>query len=468
MNVIKIEDINSRLSLKSQGQIRKNGDILTVDLWNDNDNKLSQVLIQLTDIVIDAVDKRSRVYFVVNRPHILEGIHHMEEKALGIFTQVMSAHNIKGDFTFSPIVSSSDNSDGEIVCLNTDYEDYPSTLIGVNNSEKTRINPTDLVLNPEEKTGGVTQVCSVILELMGIKLDVEKKPAHISLDIRMRILKAKKIYKPQRSHITDPQLFVDGASDKDDMTSSLNNLVNNTILDDVDNLVNALGESNIKSDTKEELNAEQVEPNEQDNEDNMNSDVDDSEEQYIDILNENQSSESNEDIKDNANSNASNDTEVVPENDIDTDEIDEELENSSDHFDITDKLSKIVKEANDNSTSTDVEDVEDVEDLDELNNEDQAQKQSKKQINKKEKHERADKLKESIINNAILKEDVMSDEEVSDVSDEEVSDDLDEEDSDEEDSEDLDNEDDVIDDDTSEGIPDTDDDSESEDLDIKS
>jgi hypothetical protein len=382
--VTKVEDINSEFTLRtSRGLQRKTDSIMEVDLW---DSTMKQVLLQFTDLTISGVDERSRIYLSVDpekHSKIIDCIHGIEEKALATFKQIMIQKKIKGDFTFSSIISTSP--DGIMMCFDTEYPDYKTTLIGVTPHAKGRIDVNDLQLSPEEVSGGVGQVCSVIVELMGIVLDISQSPAHISLEYRLRIAKARKVIHPIRHVISDPDILQDNdrvtneSMNGHSVTEELEHMVDDKVIQDVDALVGAIGGTCAKE--PEDADAQEESEN------------------YVDILNDNDYVEDDEGD--------------VEEGDDEEPDTDPQIESSDSGEDIANNLAKIINDSKKVTGS-------DIEDLDELD-------QRGKDINSG-----------TIVSAEVPSEDDEEDEE---------EDDDEEDDEDEEDEEDDD--DDVVDDDTS-------------------
>ena len=249
--VIKIEDIDNRYNLRTARGLQKISDNqLVLDLWNSD---YKQIILQFTDLQILEVDENGKSIFLIDRekhPKILEGIKALEDKSLGLLTQVMTKNKIKGDFTFSSIISLKPDGD-TILALNTKYPDYDTTVIGVTPSAKGKISTKDLILSKNEKDLGITQISSIIVEIVGINLDLSKTPAHINIDNRLRIMKAKKIISPIRHKITDPNILIEENNSKNilepikTLSNDINSCLNDTnfsdmILNDISKLVNVI------------------------------------------------------------------------------------------------------------------------------------------------------------------------------------------------------------------------------------
>lgn len=415
--VIKVEDIDPTYGLSTaQGLQKKSEALMSVDLWN---SEMSQIVLQFTDLRIEHVDQNSRIYLSLDSEthrDIINGLHHLENASLQLFTKIMSRQKVKGDFTFSSILGNSDDNK-VLMALDTRYSDYETTIIGVTPKSKVRIGPNDLILSEEEKSRHVGQVCSLIVELMGINLDVIQEPAHISLEYRLRIMKTRKVILPIRKRISDPSILdepkpsnvirpdqemevgcqissdssglVDDVKNikNDTLTQHLSNLIDDSVLQDVDALVDNLGTLGSPPVNEESNNNVNSNDNSNDNEE--------ASEHYVDVLNE--QSESDED----------NGTEV--------DEVSCSLLESDGSADnVMENLAKIVQDAKD--VEGDHVESNNVEDLDEL-----------------------DEQGHSINNDAIVETDVLTDEEdeddIEDEDDEEDDEDEDDEDEDEEDDE---------------------------------
>jgi hypothetical protein len=241
MKVIKVEDIDCNFSIVSQGKLVRDDNIFKISLWENINNNLSQILIQITDLTINNIDLESKICFTVKDERVVKGINILEQLSINILTKAMNNINVKGEFTFSSIVSPTDieTIDGNIIgitkgvptiSLNTNYADYSTTFISVNELKKINIKLSDLC-NYEKNTNTVSQVCSVIIELMGIELNIES--SHISLDIRLRLAKVKKISQLTRQKINNSSIFIDN-----DTVNNENTLVNQTVLEDVNTLIN--------------------------------------------------------------------------------------------------------------------------------------------------------------------------------------------------------------------------------------